>query len=591
MTDPTKDKAPGDFAPGTEGLEGVQPEQIAQWLEGQWQEAIAGREGGTHPRDTVWQGHYDQYWGRYDTSKKAEWQAREVMPEVPAFVDRFAAGMKRALTSSGDFFDVEDPTDTERDLAGAVERIERVWLDRCGIGLGGHAVSFASVFEDVMKLGALALAPMRVTQGPTGPRVAAVDPMRLWWDPTGRGMYRVWRYEVDKHELVAMGKRPGYDAAAIEKLASQVDELHRNDDLRRKGTSEEIISNRKPVYIDEFYGTIVNDEGEVVARNALTMRANGTTIIRGPEANPFWHGRDMIVATPLVTVPLAPYGRAYAENMASVARTFVEMTNLILDATFMGSMKVFTMVPEMLLNPAQAKEGVFPGVTFMLQDGMDAKQFLQSVDTGTLGNEAVAVWETLKRELEMAAMSSSLEFGQFAPKGRTSAKEIGEVTQGPSEQLASMAETVEQRLLEPVLQLVWQTGLQFAKRDDPVLIRAAGPELWDVLWQRRKELIARDVTFRVRAVSSTVEKSQKLRKILELLQIVFSNPMFAQLFIAKYPMDRVLELIFSLANVDLHSAKLSPREQMLQQMQMQQAQMMGGGAGSVTPAPMSQGGQ
>lgn len=588
MADPTKDLQPGDHPPALEGLEGVEPSEIAPWLEGQWQEAVAGREGGTHPRDRVWQGHYDQYWGRYDTSKKAEWQAREVMPEVPAFVDRFAAGMKRSLTAMGDFFDVEDPTDTERDLAQAVERIMRVWLDRCGVGLGGHGVSFASVFEDVMKLGALALAPMRVTAGPSGPRVSPVDPMRLWWDPTGRGLYRVWRYEVDKHELLAMAGRPGYDRAAIEQLTSQVDELHRNDDLRRKGTSEEIISNRKPVYIDEFYGTILDDKGEVRARNALTLRANGTTIIRGPEPNPFWHGRDPIVATPLVTVPMAPYGRAYAENMASVAATFVEMTNLILDATFLGSMNAFAMVPEMLLNPAQAKQGVFPNATFLLQEGSDARQFLQRVELGSLGADAVSVWQTLKGELELAAMSSSLEMGQFAPKGRTSAREIGEVTQGPGEQLASMAETVEQRLLEPALQLVWQTGLQFAKADDPALARAAGPEMWAVLHARRKELIARDVTFRVRAVSSTVEKAQKLRRTLELLQIVFSNPQFAQAFMMKYPMDRVLDLLFALANVDLTSAQLTPREQLLQQLQMQQAQMAG--VGSTTPAPMPQGG-
>jgi len=583
MADPTKDMVAGDHAASIEGLDGVEDNEIAQWLEGQWQEAVAGRESGTHPRDKVWQGHYDQYWGRYDTSKKAEWQAREVMPEVPAFVDRFAAQMKRALTAGGNFFDVEDPTDQERDLAGAVERVEQVWLDRCGVGMGGHPVSFASVFEDVMKLGALALAPLRVTQGPKGPRVAPVDPMRLWVDPTGRGLYRVWRYEVDKHELMAMRGRPGFDAEAIEKLASQVDELHRNDDLRRKGTSEEIISGRKPVYIDEFYGSIVDNEGEVRARNALTLRANGTTIIRGPETNPFWHGMDPIVATPLVTVPLAPYGRAYAENMASVARTFVEMTNLILDATFMGSMKAFAMQPEALLNPGQAKDGVFPNVTFLLEGGQDPKQFLQAIELGGLSSDAVQVWQVLKRELELAAMSSSLESGQFAPNGRTSAQEINAVTQGPGEQLAAMAETVEQRLIEPVLQLVWMTGLQFSKADDPVLARAAGEELWPVLHARRRELIKRDVTFRVRSISSTIEKGQKLQRLLQLLQIIFANPVFAQLFMQRVDPTRVMEQLFSLANVDLKPLEMTARERLIAQ--MQQAQMQGMG-GSTTPAPL-----
>lgn len=588
MADPTKDQQAGDYAPSVDGLEGVEKREIAQWLEGQWQEAVAGREGGTHPRDKKWQDHYDQYWGRYDTSKKAEWQAREVMPEVPAFVDRFAAQMKRALTAGGDFFDVEDPADEERDLAQAVERVERVWLDRCGVGLGGHPVAFASVFEDVMKLGALALSPMRVTQGKAGPRVAPVDPMRLWWDPTGRGLYRVWRYEVDKHELMGLRGRPGYDARAIEELASQVDELHRNDDLRRKGTSEEIISGRKPVYVDEFYGSIVDHEGEVRARNVLTLRANGTTIIRGPEVNPFWHGRDPIVATPLVTVPLAPYGRAYAENMASVARTFVEMTNLVLDGAFMGAMKAFAMQPELLLNPGQAKDGVFPNVTFLLEGGADVKQFLNAVDLGGLTQEAVTIWQALKRELELAALSSSLEMGQFAPNGRTSAQEIGAVTSGPGEQLAAMAETVEQRLLEPTLQLVWMTGLQFARRDDPQLARVAGEEMWNVMWQRKRELIKRDVTFRVRALSNKVEKAQKLQRVLQLLQVVFSNPMFAQVFMQTKDPGRIVDTLFELAGIDTKPMELTARERLMQQFAM--AQGAGRGLpGSTTPSPLRPG--
>lgn len=573
--------------PGSIDLGGATKDQVAQWLEGQFQEATAGREGGTHPRDKVWQKHYDQYWGRYDTSKKASWQATEVMPEVPAFVDRFAASMKRALTSQGDFFEVIDPADTENDLANAIKRAMKVWLEQCGLGIGGHPLRFEATFEDTMKLGALALASMRVTPGPYGPRVVTVDPMRVWWDPTGRGMYRIWRYEIDLHEFKALANKPGYDKEVIDGLVTQIEERHKNDDLRRRGTSDELISNRKPIYIDEFLGTIVNDQGEVIARNALTLRANGKFIVRGPEPNPFWHQKDPIVGTPLVTVPLAPYGRAYAENMASVASTFVEMTNLILDASFTGAMKAFALTPEALLNPQQASNGVYPNVTFLLEGGQDATKFLQAIELGGLKAETVQVWQALKKELELAAMSSSLDLGQFAPNGRTSSREIAEVSQGPNEQIASMAETVEQRLLEPILQLVWMTGLQFAKADDQAMINAVGPEMWAVLYARRKELIARNVTFKARGLSVMVEKSQKLRKLLEILQIMLSNPVFAPRLMQKISPDKLIAMIFDLAGIDTKKLEMTPREQMLAMAQMQQQMaMMGGQPGGTTPSPL-----
>src|SRR5690242_7401989 len=51
------------------------------------EEAKNARLGGMNPRDAKWEENLNLYWNRYDFSQKADWQSKEIMPEVPAYVD------------------------------------------------------------------------------------------------------------------------------------------------------------------------------------------------------------------------------------------------------------------------------------------------------------------------------------------------------------------------------------------------------------------------------------------------------------------------------------------------------------------------
>src|SRR6266850_7613526 len=93
--------------------------ELLRILQGYLEEAKNARLSGMNPRDAKWQQNIDLYWNRYDTSQKAAWQAKEVMPEVPMYVDRFAAAMKDAL-DTGPFYTVKDPFDQEGDMAKAI---------------------------------------------------------------------------------------------------------------------------------------------------------------------------------------------------------------------------------------------------------------------------------------------------------------------------------------------------------------------------------------------------------------------------------------------------------------------------------------
>ncbi len=274
------------------------------------------------------------------------------------------------------------------------------------------------------------------------------------------------------------------------------------------------------------------------------VMANEQYLIRGPEKNPFWHGKDWLTHTPLVVTPLSPYGRSYMEDFGSVASTFNNLTNMLIDAVHMSAMKAYAIVPGMLLNPNQAVEGLSPNKLFLLDDGYRAEDFAKALDLGNLPPDTIKMWQALKNELSEAADINEIGLGQFAPKGRTSATEVNLTQQSSSALIRSVAQTVETRYLDQQLDLVWKTGLQHADPNDEVLARAAGDEMWMAMQERRKDFIKRPVTFQARGISTLIARTSQLQALLKVLSVVAQDPSLLQLFFQKVNPERFLERIF-----------------------------------------------
>lgn len=579
-----------DAEPIEPEIKNPDPETIIKVLESYLVEAEQARDGGPSPRDTTWKANWDRYWGRYDFSDKASWQAQHVFSETPQYVDRWAAAMREALESQSEWFEVEDEAGTGQTevLTQHIKRVMKVILGRCAKTPDGHFTSFTSVFEDQMKLGAISACCVAVTwkQDHTGGWVSvdSVDPREVWFDPKGRGLYRRRRYTVDKHELVAMASRldefglPIYNLEQIQDLSAAVDEEERTRRETSSGVGQGSDQGRTPIVIDEWIATVL-DPGthEVIADRALMVVANGRHLIRGPEVNPYWHNRDWIVFTPMVSVPLSVYGRSYMEEWAPTADAFIEMSNLILDAVQTSTMKAFAVQPDMLSDPTQVAEGISPNKLFQMAEGMPPGQFLQEIDLGSLPQDAVTVWTALKDELREGAKLSEIALGQMPGKSRITAEEIAQVSQSGSAVIRSMAKTIEHRFLEPVLTLVWQTALQYM--DFMSIADEIGEDTAQMLQARRQEFAERKIKFRVRGISGLIDRQTKLSNLMTLLQTLAQSPELFAAFMQNTNLPRLLQSLVALFGVDPKLFEYTPME--LQQQQMQQA---------IQPQPL-QGGQ
>lgn len=554
--------------------DGADDEEIVQVLEGYRKEAKTNREGGLNPRDEKWTENLDLYWNRFDFSDKADWQAKETMPEVPSFVDRFAAALKEALVSSPNgFYDVVDPGDREHALGEAIENITDVWLSRCGRNQNGHILDFGSVFEDQVKLGALmACSSVVLWKGDTkSGRVAieTVDPRQVYLDHTYRDLYRIRRIEIDKHELANMVRQKDSGGDPIFKLPEMerlVAEVFQQSDIERQdltGVGIEQTSTRETVTLDEYIATVVTNDGRVVADKALMVVANEKFLIRGPEANPFWHKKDWLLFAPLVHAPLSVYGRTYMEDFGSVAKTFNELTNMILDAVHTSSLKAFAMAPGLLLNPGQVAEGISPNKIFQLEEGVRPNDFMKEIELGSLPPESVQVWQAIKNELREAADINEVGLGQFAPKSRTPATETVLAQQNSSALVRSIAQTVESHYLNPTLDLVWKTGLQHASPDDQMLSRAAGPEMYAALIGQRRELARRELTFQARGISTLIQKGRLLRSLMQVLQVMSANELLLAEFLKIADLKKLVKLLFELSDIDLSKLELSQQDRLI----------------------------
>ena len=570
------------------------PSQIATILQGYLTEA---REGRTE-RDRVWQGQWDLYWQNMDFSQKAPWQSQVVMPQGPQFIERFAAAMKQALMQAGkEWYTIDAPPGMSRELLPAVKLILDYWLDRAGMTATTPALGFPVVFEDAMKMAAISKfeiavtskdlqviapkvqrteePPMMLGDEPTVTQqvvhvettrtivdIEAVEPLTVWRDPRGRGMYRLRLIEMDLYQLKALAQQTdaqGNDiwfADEIAKLTAATDpelDAQRN----RKSGGDPVVNGmpgRKTVMLHEFYGDLVDEQGELVMRNCLAYLANENFCVRGPEPCPYWHGQDPLIGGAVIRVKDSTYGKSYVESWASLAVTFTEMSNLIFDATYMATMKAFAGDITVLENPEQMREGVHPNKFFQLEAGRKLEDFMAGLDLGRLPKESFDVWNGTKDLLQEGAMLNDILLGNIPDKGDVKATEVMQASKSGAAFMQSIAQTVQLTCLEPVLNLVWKTALQVTDFNVETELRDAlgevGVKLAAMTPEERLRMIGGPYTFTVRGLSAVMERQEKIQRLLAALSQIFGNQALAQAFMQRFDISALPEKILTAFGVD-----------------------------------------
>lgn len=579
-------------------------EEIIQLLNEYFDEAENARETGYEPRHEVWEQNLHAFWMRKDYPNKMDWQSREKSGFVPSAVERFAATHREALTYNPDWLEIKDRNDPTGELSRFATRLTRVALDFAGTNSSGQPVPFEHDFGNMVMTGALMKMCAAVQYDHRLGRCVAeqVDPRQCYLDPMGRGLYRVRWWEVDKETLLRQAElldengKPFYDKEAIESLVANRETDIITNREESSGAGQMTTSSRTPILIKEWLVDLIDRrDGEngkrIVRERQLIVTANDHTIIRGPEKNPWWHGKDWIVCHPVLQAPLkAVDGRTYVEIFRHSVETHENVTNRILDSVATSSMNAFEVNPDLLDDPDALMGGIAPNQTILRDpDAPPGERAVMTVEMGKpLSADIMTVWRETRRNMQEDAAQSDISLGQ-ASRGETTATEVNESKAGQSSLNNSISIDIDMGFLGPVAELVYYCTLQHVSEKSMGIWAALSPEDQAMLKSRREEFRSRPIWVRAKGLTNAVQRSRRMRGLLGALNVVGGNPQLLAEFQKEYSMAKVVRVVLEDFGVPIEKIQLSPDEKFRLQDALRQqqaktaadeemARMMGGGA-------------
>ena len=548
------------------------------------------------------------YLGLQDWTHKNAGQSQEFLPKTPVAVEQFVSFAKRALVGFGDYFDVNLNIGSESPLSGrSIVRLLSCHLDDMLVE-DNKCSSFPVHASEALKVGSLESLMIfkvhgnlvngnefeiaedgslkRGDQKYWKLRVDLVAPESYYPDPSGAGLYEIHSEEKDLSYVVKRAKEGVFSQSVVNRIQ---EDFRMSEEERRKavdkGQDESTPpSFRKKVLIDEFWGTILDNEGNVVHENCFMVIANDKYIIRGPIDNPFWHGSSPFVAIPIIRVPFSTWHKALFDHAAQINFAINEMYNLILDGGISAVWGIKQLRVDDLEDPKQVEGGIRQGSTLWVKNTLPHNgKVLETVTEGNVPPDSMAILEMLSREFAAASLSSELKMGSLPPK-QVKATEVVELSQSQAVTSDGIIADIERGWTE-LLQKCWLTILQNMDqlpRDKivEVLGTRAAMTLSRMTPEERYAAMGSKYSLEFYGLSEMMNRTRDFQKMMALMNTVMQVPMLAQAFFRKYSPDRVLASLMKMLQINPERLARDEREDMMMQQEfadmMLFAQQLGG---------------
>ena len=535
----------------------------------------------------------DAYLGRQDYSEKIAGQSTEFLPKTPMAVEQLSAFVKKSLVQFGDWF--------KPDLGGAPEiltpeqirKLVQRYLDNLP-GDNNNVKRFATLMSDVIKSGTLeSLMTVKVHGHNMSKRVFEVEPgtptideetgeptmgedtlitkdTKVWRlridhipskhylrDPSGNDLYEIHTVERDYHAVLSAAEAGVYDLDVVKQIKEsyEIPDDEKLTDKERAQDETTPPSFRKKVKIDEFWGTLLGSDGEILHENIVCAIADDKYIIRAPEPNPFWHQKSPFISVPLIRVPHSVWHKALFDHASALNVAINELFNLMLDGAIAQVWGTKQIRIGHLEDPSQVSNGIPQGTTLAVKDTlpMNAK-VLEQVTEGQVPGDAMAMFSLLQDEFTQSALTSELKMGAI-PRKDVLATEVIEASQSQAITLDSIAADVENEFMSRVLELSWVNIMQNADDlDSKEVVAIIGPQAAVALTRmskaQRYALFGDNVTFTVQGLTNTLTRARDFQKFMALLQAVSSNPMLMRAFFKRFSDEKSIDLLLKTLNIN-----------------------------------------
>ena len=547
--------------------------------------------------------NWDCYWERQNFSHKLPGQSRETLSMQPMAVEMTASFFQQALVDIGDSW-FQAMAKNPRNLdklkirPQTIDSLMKFQVDKADIMKhvvrGVKSGLLGSVFITKTH-GYYVSIPHYTAERAKKAKKATLNysPKKSWQlcldlvndfdyypDPTGEGLGECENMWMDYHKVVALseGEDAIYDKSVVEQiehLSGEEDAEENFDELRKTDQSKDSRTFRNRVKLTEYWGTILNEEGEVEHENCVVTIANDKYLIRPPQPNPMWHQESPYEVTPLLEAPYGVWPRALMDSPTRHNIAANEIYNLMLDGAMRAANGVTQIRQDWLEDPSQVSGGVKPGTALNLNSmAPPGAHAIELLATGEVPPEAMNMFNTMQQEFNRAALTSDIRQG-MQPRKDVPATQIVEANQTITSVFSGLSKNIESHI-QRVLEKSWMTCAQFSDDMDEEELRTVLDEdiADDFMKMTPEERFAETVggiKFTVSGISLMMQKAQDYKKDSTLMQTIFSNPSLEEAFVKKYSVDKLLDR--AMRNLGIRTDEIeipaAEQEQMAQSAQQQ----------------------
>lgn len=345
------------------------------------------------PRELCWNTAWNLYDGYYDFSNKAQWQSKNSLWRVNTAVRSAAYLLASGLVGPKDFFQTEGYGEVGKMLAPYIHMLSKFHLTQ---GNFTDAYKTALMSGLLSSLVILKVYPQLVPDdglprwnrgGPTRAqkpmedknsignilgtmkkkdqsknrlmmRYEPVSAYDMYLDPYGENMFKIHEISMDLHVLKKMAEDPknGFDEDAVKLITEdfvKIDE--ESQENSRKGQDNASRPPfRKRVQLDEMWGTIVDENGEILFTNAYCVVANEKYPLVAPKPNPLPNGIDPFVIAPVIEKPFSTWHQGFVESLAGIQIMMTEILNLISDGNLFPASKLLKWTSTKFTTPTNS---------------------------------------------------------------------------------------------------------------------------------------------------------------------------------------------------------------------------------------------
>ena len=539
-----------------------------------------------------------------DYSHKLPDQSQEFIPKMPVVLEQLVATVLQALTArSGDFFIVEQgkipdavftPGRVHDILLHFTEQADTITVISDGlryVGLDGLVTAkITSSFHTIPRFEAERGIKFIEVEGQTVAQrrrqKVTDDELKKWrlaidlipfddfhFDPTpnpdGKKLFEMHAVERDLHDLIQFGEYTKiYDMDQVNEISESF--IRQEEQARKNRQRDEPETSmktpfRKRVTVKEFWGTLLDNTGEVIEKDAVWAIANDEFLIRPPEKNPRFDGESPFVSAALLRNPQSVYGRGMMDSTSALNHTFNELVNLVIDGAAGEAQNVVSINKDALENPKQVEDGVTAGMT-LITNNAAAGPAMQAVQTGRVPGGTLEMINRVESWALEAGFANELKLGQ-QPAASTKATAIVEAQQSIAGVFGSLTRVFEDNWVTPVLEKSWATILQNMGQPhfmDLELVNTIGAQAaQEMLKMEPEERFARGMAagkIEVRGISGFVNRLREFQKLTTLLGVIGGNPLLLQSFQKRFSMDKMLGEVIKATGIRMDSIEMTDQE-------------------------------